>query len=293
MRVVLLLAFAGLGSLLVLPTPRAAAATGGTAEIVTQGNGTPGSRATLDAGNAGTNFSLKLPDGAACSGDSQGGEYRVQSFMVPASVDPSTLTFDGGGPIPNGLGAALRQPLFQTNTSPFVNGATNVAAHPGGPGVIIDIPAFNLGVLPPAQVPAGDYLVGIACTKGEAGPKQLDRYWSATLHLGSAATPGAALSWTAAPDAAAATSSARSATTVSRHGARAKASAATAVPAAKRRAERAAAETAKPGGEPSFNPPFIGAPSRLALGIGAALLGLLGVRLAVLVRSQRLTKDTI
>ncbi|HVV38284.1 MAG TPA: hypothetical protein VHC63_16875 [Acidimicrobiales bacterium] len=290
---ILLLAFAASGSLLLLPSSRAAAATGGTAEIVTEGNGTPGSRATLDAGNAGTNFSLKLPDGAACSGDSQSGEYRVQSFMVPASVDPATLTFDGGGPIPNGLGAALRQPLFQTNTAPFVNGATNVAAHPGGPGVIIDIPAFNLAVLPPAQVPAGDYLVGIACTKGEAGPKQLDRYWSATLHLGAAATAGAPLSWTAAGSAGAAKSSAGTATTVSRHGATAKASAASAAAAAKRRDARAAAEAAKPGGQPSFNPPFIGAPSRLALGIGAALLGLLGVRLAFLFRSQRLTKDTI
>src|SRR5687768_17333907 len=49
--------------------------------------------APLDEGGSATPFTLQLPVGAACTGDSASSDYRVQSYMVPSAVDPNTLTF--------------------------------------------------------------------------------------------------------------------------------------------------------------------------------------------------------
>jgi hypothetical protein len=103
--------------------------------------------------------------------------------MVKSGVDPVTLAFGDGGPVPVGLGAAFRQALFQQNTNAFANAPTNVASKPGGEGLIIDIPVFTLRGYAAAELPVGQYVVGIACTKGPASPTQLDRYWSTKLDL--------------------------------------------------------------------------------------------------------------
>src|SRR5262245_64190200 len=98
--------------------PRAsAAASAGTATMVSPFDGSPQAGQPLDEGGSATAFSLLLPTGAACTGDSSNSDYRVQSYFVPASVSPSSLTFDFSGPIPNGLGANIRQPLYQTSSS--------------------------------------------------------------------------------------------------------------------------------------------------------------------------------
>jgi hypothetical protein len=70
------------------------------------------------------------------------------------------------------------------NTTAFVNAATNLADKPGGPGVIINVPSFDFGVLSTDDLPRGIYAIGIACTKGPPSPTQLDRFWSARLDLG-------------------------------------------------------------------------------------------------------------
>jgi hypothetical protein len=166
------------------PTPAAAEEAAGAPRVV-QPRGSAAAGQPLTEGGSATAFGLALPEGAACTGDSAGGNYRVQSYMVPASVSPASLTFDSMGPVPQGTGADFRQPLYDTTRKPYVNALTDIATAPGGPGTISQIPAFSLAVFAdapdltgPQIIPPGSYNLGIACTHGPAGPDQLDRFWN-------------------------------------------------------------------------------------------------------------------
>jgi hypothetical protein len=173
----------------------------GVATIVRPPDGTGASGQPLAGGGSATAFALRLPVGAACTGDSASGNYRVQSYMVPAAVDPVSLTFDSQGPVPQGTGAAFRQPLYDTSTRAYVNIQTDIATVPGGGGTISQVPTFNLAVFVPdgpSLVPEGTYNLGLACTLGPAGPRQLDRLWNAQIAVSaeSADTP-AGIRWSA------------------------------------------------------------------------------------------------
>ena len=157
-------------------TPSGAATNAGNAEVVDPATGQP-----LASGGSATDFTLKLPADAACTGDSPNDGYRVQSFMVPSSVDPNTLQFGANGPNPPGTGASFRQPLFDTSSTPYANAQTAAAGGPGQPGPIVNIPAFDFAVFSPGQIPAGTYNLGIACTLGPADADQLDKYWTVQL----------------------------------------------------------------------------------------------------------------
>jgi hypothetical protein len=158
-----------------------AAVTVGTATVVNPFDGGPEQGQPLDEGGSATPFSLLLPSGAACTGDSTNAGYRVQSYIVPSSVNPATLTWDANGPVPTGVGANLRQPLYQATSTAYVSGQTADANPVGGPGPIISIPAFSYGVYSPGNVPAGVYNIGIACTLGGPSSTQLDKYWNTTI----------------------------------------------------------------------------------------------------------------
>ena len=54
----------------------------------------PSTNATVTSGGSSTAWTLKLPGGAACSGDTATQAFHVYSFVVPAAVDPGTLTFN-------------------------------------------------------------------------------------------------------------------------------------------------------------------------------------------------------
>ena len=71
-------------------TPRPGKAGSATATIVVGGSDDE----TVARGGSATEFSLALPDGAACPGDSATGNWRVQSFLVPAADDPGTFTYE-------------------------------------------------------------------------------------------------------------------------------------------------------------------------------------------------------
>ncbi|HSL74726.1 MAG TPA: hypothetical protein VK853_09665 [Ilumatobacteraceae bacterium] len=119
--------------------------------------------------------------------------------MVPASVDPASLTYGIQGPAPLGTGAAYRQPLFRADGgSRFVNVLTGIAVQSGGPGPIPTLPGFNFASAPFATgiVAPGEYNVGIACTR--AGGTVLDKYWNVVMSFtaDSADTPSG-LRWTA------------------------------------------------------------------------------------------------
>lgn len=166
---------------------QAAGTNAGNATAVDPANGQP-----LTSGTKATDFTLKLPAGAACSGDSANDAYRVQSYHVKSTVDPASLTFDSSGPMPNGTGANFSQPLYATNGNPYIDGQTAPATPAPGPGPVTNIPAFDFSLYDAGTLPAGTYNLGIACTKGNASATQQDKYWNIVF------TVAADQSWVAA-----------------------------------------------------------------------------------------------
>jgi hypothetical protein len=136
----------------------------------------PVSKAAIANGTATTPFEINPPNGAACTGDTATGGYRVNSYIVPASVDPSTLTWNANGPVPAATGANLRQPLFTATGSPFVTSAT--AATTAIINAALTSP-FSFGVFTPAFVPNGAYNVGLACTLNGVE----DKFWNVVLNF--------------------------------------------------------------------------------------------------------------
>jgi hypothetical protein len=118
-----------------------------------------GSSSAITEGGSTTPFSLDLPDGAECPGDSADGGYRVQSFLVPATDDPGQLTYYSVMPVGEG-----RYALYDVHTNPFIQSLTAQAEERGGPGTIVNVPDFNFAVFPPGLLPPGRYTIGIACS---------------------------------------------------------------------------------------------------------------------------------
>ncbi len=173
-------------------SPARATADAGTAPVVLSE-----APAAAAAGGSATSFALDLPKDAACRGDSADDGYRVQSFMIPADVDPASLEFGSQGPKPQATGTAFRQPLYATTSSPFVNEHTANVDEPTDLAVIVDVPSFNLAVFKLGDIPPGAYAVGLACTKG-TGKLVVDRHWKAVLDVRALASDlPAGVSWTA------------------------------------------------------------------------------------------------
>lgn len=125
-----------------------------------------------NGGGSRTPFSLRLPSGSSCPGDSANDGYRVQSFIVPAAADVSTLTYRSVSPqVPGGYA------LYDVVTNPFIQAQTADARSPGQPGLIISIPNFSFAVFPPGHLPSGRYHVGIACSLHN----DTVRYWATDL----------------------------------------------------------------------------------------------------------------
>ena len=159
------------------------------------GTGEPGAGQPVTSGNGDTPFKLFLGASPTCPGDSSNGGYNVTSFMVPSSVDVTQLQFDPvAGPNPQSFGtyATLRLPLFVVEGGSPYTGAQTADANPaGGPGPVINIPAFKLSTgtdLDPGDIPAGNYKIGIACVKGPASATQLSNFWSAEIAVAAAAS---------------------------------------------------------------------------------------------------------
>jgi len=152
--------------------------------VVSEPDGT-----ALAEGGSATPFVLRLPDGAACPGDSVDEDYRIQSFIVPDGVDPGGLTYESTKPAGEG-----RWALYAVNSNPFVQGLTAMAAQPGGPGLIEDLPVFDFVVFPPGTLAEGPNRIGIACTQFN----ETVRYWDTELVLTDAPQDESAeLTWVA------------------------------------------------------------------------------------------------
>lgn len=165
-------------STLSLPAAEAGHLGAGAVEVVNPVGGAP-----LSSGRSSTNFRLKLPTGAACTGDSANAGYRIQSYLVPQAVDLDTLKFDSSGPVP--AAGQYRSALIDSNANPYVDQQTANAVPAGGPGPIIQpLPSFNYAEFAPpfgTYIPAGVYNIGIACTLGPPGSAQLDNYWNTVM----------------------------------------------------------------------------------------------------------------
>lgn len=160
-----------------------------------------GGAADLTTGNSATVFTLGLPAGAACAGDSAIAGYRWQTYMVRDSVDPATLTFGSVGPLPPGQNADFRQPLYGSpGGTPVVNQQTANADDPNGPGRILNIPDASYSVFGPNVIDPGTYNIGIACTLGPAGPDQTKNFWNVqkTFVADTAGGGPSAVTWTLA-----------------------------------------------------------------------------------------------
>ena len=128
----------------------------------------------LSGGDSSTEFSLRLPDGASCPGDSANDDYRIDSFLVPAADDPGSLTYSSIGPAGPGQIA-----LYRTDTNQFVSALTQMNDRPDQPGLIPEVPALTFSVYGPGDVAAGSDRLGISCT---LGPETI-RYWDVPIEL--------------------------------------------------------------------------------------------------------------
>lgn len=160
--------------------------------------GSPTAGQTLTSGGSATQFNLKPPAGSTCTGDSATGGYRVQTYMVPTSVNPADLTFNALGPLfPAGTDASLyRSALYNTSGSLVVNLTTGIADASGGGLVTSNLPVMSWGAIPGTRPtpPAGTYNVGIACTRSAGSV--MDKYWNIELTVTADATDSpAGITW--------------------------------------------------------------------------------------------------
>ncbi|MEY4230712.1 MAG: hypothetical protein RLZZ362_1561, partial [Actinomycetota bacterium] len=122
---------------------------------------TAGLNFVTTSGTSSTTFQMTLEAGSnACPGDTAGGGYRWQSYLVSSTVDAGALTYNSSGPIaPAG---ALAKPLRSTTNKLIVNEATA----PTSGNVLIGNYTYSLSALTflPGGLPAGVYKVGVACT---------------------------------------------------------------------------------------------------------------------------------
>jgi hypothetical protein len=141
--------------------------------VVVAGDG-PNAGKQISDGKGSTSFSF-LPQGKSeCQGDSAEGNYRIQSFIVPQTVDPKSLTFESTKPAGVGNWA-----LYDVNTRPYVQDLTSVAVAPDKPGRIDSIPQLSFAVFPPGTLAPGLYKMGIACSL----MNDATRIWETTIEI--------------------------------------------------------------------------------------------------------------
>ncbi len=134
--------------------------------VVTDPNGL-----AISGGASATLYSLDLPDGASCPGDSASQNWYVQGFLIPAADDPGAIEYGVIGP------EGSQFPLFAFDTKPYAHQLTQVSSVVGGPGVIPAVPPLTFGVFEPGYIPPGAYRIGIACTFY----RQTARYWDTEI----------------------------------------------------------------------------------------------------------------
>jgi hypothetical protein len=148
-----------------------------------------------DSGGSADTFTINLPSGAACPGDTTTGGYLIDSYFVPQSTDVTTLSFTGGFP---STGYALYN---STNNHPFEAANTN-----SGTGQISGIPqtlefAAQVGHNKPTKATllanSGVWEIGIACDLNGV----LTSYWNTQVTFTASNTDAGGFTWADVPGA--------------------------------------------------------------------------------------------
>lgn len=141
---------------------------------------TAGQTLSVTSGDASSDWKLLLTaPNNTCPGDGLA-SFRWSTFMVPASVDAATLTWNASGPVPP-EGVTAVYPLFSNTGTPQIQKTPSI-----GDALITGIPAFyDFAAISTLSVPNGDYKIGYACHKSG----QTERYWQTLITVsGSTAT---------------------------------------------------------------------------------------------------------
>lgn len=129
----------------------------------------------MAAGDSTSAFSLRLPEGASCPGDSANDDWRVNTFLVPAETNLDTLTYRALRPD----GEAYRS-LRYLDGDIFVMEMTSANPGPGQPGLITPIPPLTMAYYEAGSLAPGPYKLGIACTDAVGA---VQRYWDNAVEL--------------------------------------------------------------------------------------------------------------
>jgi hypothetical protein len=131
---------------------------------------------TVASGGSVTEFSLEPPPSSTCPGDSEHDSWRVQTFLVPSTVDPGTLVWALGPRSDN----AIVYSMYDTFTQPVIEGLLIRNEASGEPARMGTLPGMNFaGFVPKGSLTPGEYRVGIACTWFGATGK----YWDTEIIL--------------------------------------------------------------------------------------------------------------
>lgn len=126
----------------------------------------------LRNGGSATPFTVRLPEGATCPGDSMFDQWRVQSFVVPASVDIGRLEFGSVGPQGD-----RQYALYTVEGSPVVDELLQPNDQAGQPGRPVGLTMLSFGAFTPGLLPAGTYRFGLMCTLF----REPERYWDVEI----------------------------------------------------------------------------------------------------------------
>lgn len=129
-------------------------------------------------GDSTSAFTLRLPDGATCPGDSANDGWRVQSFIVPAGTDLAALEFSANRP--NHGEPASSRSLREINGGIFTQRMTEPNQALGEPGRILALPPLTFAYFDTGTFPPGLYEIGVACTTPDW---KVRRFWHAEIEF--------------------------------------------------------------------------------------------------------------
>jgi hypothetical protein len=160
-------------------TPAASAAPATRAAEILRPNGS----ARLKTGGSGTPFAFALPQGAACPGDTAHKFFLLDSYVLPATTNPGTVSFRGGVP-------KQGTDLVAVDGEPYeaVNTAENTGAIPGLPTFSWAAYAHHLNILG-----AKTFNFGIMCANRYGAATT---YWNAEVAFTASSTDPGGFTWT-------------------------------------------------------------------------------------------------
>ncbi len=133
----------------------------------------------VTGGASADSFSLRLPNGAVCPGDTMTDDWRLQSYVIPVADDPGLLSYGDIGPT-----GTTQYALYQVDTRPFANAFIPPKTNASDPALVGAFPPFSFAVFPPGTLPDGRYRIGVACTYF----RQTAMFWDAEIVVTNTAT---------------------------------------------------------------------------------------------------------